>query len=147
MFTIATFLLIAKMFLVLSHALVKLVSMMSMVTAPFATKSMNVLMVVILVTTSLLALILTLLPTILRDFHANVILVSKAMVIKNVLTLTSVQQAKITAQITPLAAIPKEVSTAHVTMDSRDRQMVTMSVKISMNALRVLLIAQTIQTA
>ena len=147
MFTIATFLLIAKMFLVLSHALVKLVSMMSMVTAPFATKSMNVLMVVILVTTSLLALILTLLPTILRDFHANVILVSKAMVIKNVLTLTSVQQAKITAQITPLAQIPKEVSTAHVTMDSRDRQMVTMSVKISMNAPRVLLIVQTIQIA
>ena len=147
MFTIATFLLIAKMFLVLSHALVKLVSMMSMVTAPFATKSMNVLMVVILVTTSLLALILTLLPTILRDFHANVILVSKAMVNKNALTLTSVQQAKITAQITPLAAIPKEVSTAHVTMDSRDRLMVTMSVKISMNAPRVLLIVQTIQIA
>lgn len=147
MFTIATFLLIAKMFLVLSHALVKLVSMMSMVTAPFATKSMNVLMVVILVTTSLLALILTLLPTILRDFHANVILVSKAMVNKNALTLTSVQQAKITAQITPLAATQKEVSIAHVTMDSRDRLMVTMSVKISMNAPRVLLIVQTIQIA
>ena len=147
MFTIATFLLIAKMFLVLSHALVKLVSMMSIVTVPFASKSMNVLMVVILVTTSLLALILTLLPTILRDFHANVILVSKAMVIKNVLTLTSVQQAKITAQITPLAATQKEVSIAHVTMDSRDRLMVTMSVKISMNAPRVLLIVQTIQIA
>ena len=147
MFTIATFLLIAKMFLVLSHALVKLVSMMSMVTAPFASKSMNVLMVVILVTTSLLALILTLLPTILRDFHANVILVSKAMVNKNALTLTSVQQAKITAQITPLAATQKEVSIAHVTMDSRDRLMVTMSVKISMNAPRVLLIVQTIQIA
>ena len=145
--TTATYLLIAKMFLVLSLALVKLVSMMSMVTALFASKSMNVLMVVILVTTSLLALILTLLPTILRDFHANVTAVSKVMVIKNVLTLTSVQLAKIIAQIILLAAILKEVSTAPVTTASRDQQMVIMSVRISMNAQKVLLIVHKTQIA
>lgn len=145
--TTATYLLTAKMFLVLSLALVKPVSMMSTVTAPFASKLMNVLMVVILVTTSPLALILTLLPTMLKDFHANVTAVSKVMVIKNVPTLTSVQLAKIIAQIIPLAAILKEVSIAPVTTASRDQQMVIMFVKISTNAQKVLLIVHKTQIA
>lgn len=147
LFTTATLMLTAEIFLVLSLALVRLDSMMPMGTAPFASKSMNVLMVPIHVTISPVVLILTLLPTTLRDFHANVTLVSKVMVIKNVPTLTSVQQAKIIAQIIPLAAIPKAASTAPVMMASRDRQMVTMFVKISMNVRRVLPIVQTIQIA
>ena len=147
LFTTATLMLTAEIFLVLSLALVRLDSMISMGTAHFASKSMNVLMVPIHVTISPVVLILTLLPTTLRDFHANVTLVSKVMVIKNVPTLTSVQQAKIIAQIIPLAAIPKAASTAPVMMASRDRQMVTMFVKISMNVRRVLPIVQTIQIA